>query len=49
MSQEGNLYTLFSGIVDTDEVRPAAMLDSEVSGIDCGESYVITVLRRDVT
>jgi len=25
------------------------MLDSEVSGIDCGESYVITVLRRDVT
>ena len=40
--------TLCSGIVDTGEVRPTDVLDSEVSGIDCGKCYVITVLR-DVT
>jgi len=39
---------LFSGIVGTDEVRPADMLGSEVSGTHPRECYVITDLR-DVT
>jgi hypothetical protein len=34
--------------VRTGEVRPADMLGSEVSGTNCGECYVITVLW-DVT
>jgi hypothetical protein len=36
------------GTVGTDEVRPADMIVSEVSGTDCGECYVITVFW-DVT
>ena len=47
-SQERNLYALYSGILGTGEFRPADILGSEDSGIDCGESYVITVLG-DVT
>jgi len=39
---------LGNGFVGTREVRPADMLGSEVSGTDCGEFYVITVLW-DVT
>jgi len=39
---------LCSGILGTGDVRPADLLGSAVSGIERGESYVITVLG-DVT
>ena len=39
---------LCSGIVGTDEMRPAGMLSSEVSGTSFGECYVLSVLW-DVT